>query len=303
MLSICIPVYNYNVFPFVTALLSQAEQLSCAFEILVWEDGSGAGHKKENRKLLNLDARLQYVEWEQNRGRSVIRNRLAEAAKFRYILFLDCDAALPDDRFLRRYADHWKEKAERQVICGGRLYPKQPEDPSLQLHWLYGSIKESQPVERRTMTPNSSFMTNNFLISRSIFSEVQFDEKLQGYGHEDTLFGWELQKLGIRIAHIDNPVIHEGLEASTVFLKKTIEGINNLHHLYQLVGKQDHWYREVKLLRIFHRLQNWRMTGLVYQVLDFLQKLIERQLHSSKPSLVLFDLYKLHRFLDRDRKQ
>lgn len=303
MLSICVPVYNYPVVPFVTTILSQAKQLSCDFEILVWEDGSSEAYKKENRRLLGLDTQLHYVEWEQNRGRSIIRNRLAEAASFRYILFLDCDAILPDLHFLKRYADHWNSELERQVICGGRIYPEQPHDPRLQLHWLYGSVKESQGVEARRVAPNSSFMTNNFLISRSIFTDIQFNEELRGYGHEDTLFGWELQKLGIEIEHIDNPVIHTGLESSSNFLKKTNEGIDNLYRLYRLMGRGSLWWKAIKLLRIFHRLQQWRIKEMVYWVLTPLQKPIERQLHSAKPSLVAFDLYKLYRFLDRARKQ
>ncbi|MBX2870751.1 MAG: glycosyltransferase [Saprospiraceae bacterium] len=303
MLSICIPVYNYHVLPLVMALLAQAKQLPIDFEILVWEDGSSEKSKIGNRKLANIDPRLHYVEWQENSGRSMIRNRLADAAKFRYLLFLDCDADLPDNQFLSRYANHWNLQVEQQVVCGGRIYPEQPVDDDLQLHWWYGTLKESQPVARRRSAPNSSFMTNNFLISRSIFEHIRFNEQLQGYGHEDTIFGWELQKQKIRIEHIDNPVIHAGLEPASVFLQKTNEGINNLHRLYKLMGKESTWFKEIKLLRLFGRLQQWGIAGITHWILNLLQKPIERQLHSSKPSLVLFDLYKLYRFLDRDRKE
>ncbi|NET33004.1 MAG: glycosyltransferase family 2 protein [Cyanothece sp. SIO1E1] len=302
MLSICIPVYNYNVLRLVSALLTQAQALPVQFEILVWEDGSEEGQKVENRKLVELDPKVQYVEWEKNRGRSIIRNRLAEAAKFPYLLFMDCDADLPDDHFLHRYAELLKEPIQKQVICGGRIYPKRPREASLQLHWLYGSLKESQPVERRRLAPNSSFMTNNFLITRSIFEGIQFNEDMQGYGHEDTLFGWELQKKELQIEHIDNPVIHAGLETSSEFLTKTEQGVGNLHRLYKLIGEHNSWINEIKLLRVFNRLKSWRATGITYWMLHFFQKPIERQLHSSKPSLLAFDLYKLYRFLDQDRR-
>ncbi len=302
MLSICIPVFNYNVLGLVSTLLTQAQALPVEFEILVWEDGSKEEQKVENRKLVELDSRVHYVEWEKNRGRSIIRNRLAEAAQFPYLLFMDCDAALPDDDFLKRYAEYLTEPLKRQVICGGRIYPKRPEDAHLQLHWLYGTLKESQPVERRRLAPNSSFMTNNFLVSRDIFESIQFNEDLQGYGHEDTLFGWELQKQRIQIEHIGNPVIHAGLETSSEFLEKTTQGIGNLHRLHNLIGEQNSWINEIKLLRVFSRLQGWRVTGITYRLLHLLQKPIEKQLHSAKPSLLAFDLYKLYRFLDHDRR-
>lgn len=302
MLSICIPVYNYNVLSLVTALLLQAKGLPLEFEILVWEDGSREDQKVENRRLLDLDPRIQYVEWEKNRGRSMIRNQLAEAAQFPYLLFMDCDADLPDDHFLDRYVEYLKEPVERQVICGGRIYPERPQEANLQLHWLYGTRKESQPVEGRRLAPNSSFMTNNFMISRSIFQDIQFNEDMQGYGHEDTLFGWELQKKQLQIQHIDNPVIHAGLETSSEFLAKTVQGVGNLHRLYKLIGEHNSWINEIKLLRVFNRLQSWRATGITYWILHFFQKPIEKRLHSAKPSLLAFDLYKLYRFLDQDRR-
>ena len=169
MLSICIPVYNEEVVVLVSELLRQAQQLPVDFEILVWEDGSQEEYKLNNRTLADLDSRLQYVEWQQNQGRSIIRNRLAQAARYRYLLFLDCDAKLPDDQFLARYQAAWQEELDPQVICGGRVYPDRPEEASLQLHWLYGTRKESRPVERRQQAPTASFMTNNFLLSKSIF--------------------------------------------------------------------------------------------------------------------------------------
>ncbi len=302
MLSICIPVYNYNVLRLVQALLTQAKRLSVDFEILVWEDGSLEERKVDNRKLVDIDPRVQYVEWAENRGRSIIRNRLAEAARFSYLLFMDCDAVLPDEHFLGRYLERLAEPAKRRVVCGGRIYPARPQDASLQLHWLYGSLKESQPAVHRRLAPNSSFMTNNFLISRSIFEDIGFNEALEGYGHEDTLFGWELQKLQIQIEHIENPVVHAGLETSSVFMKKTVEGIHNLHRLYEQMRQNNSWLEEIKLLRVFKRLQAWHLSGVTYWILTFLQLAIERRLHSAKPSLIAFDLYKLYHFLDRDRK-
>lgn len=303
MLSICIPVYNYQVVVLVTQLLEQAHQLEVDFEILVWEDGSSEENKQENRKLSGIDDCVQYVEWEENRGRSIIRNRLAEAARYRYLLFLDCDALVPDNQFLARYYDSMDERVGQQVVCGGRVYPPKPTEPELQLHWLYGSIKESQDVERRSLSPNASFMTNNFLISRSIFEIISFNEELVGYGHEDTLFGWELQKRQIEIKHIDNPVIHEGLESAASFLQKTEEGIRNLYHLHQRMINETGWHKEIKLLRLFHRLKQWRIAAITFRLLTVIQPFVSRQVRSGQPSLVLFDLYKLYYLLERDRKE
>lgn len=301
MLSICIPVYNYEVVVLVTELLRQAQQLQLDFEILVWEDGSTEEHKQANRSLARLHAQVHYVEWEDNRGRSIIRNRLAAAAHYRYLLFMDCDAYLPDDQFLARYQLAWEEEVDKQVICGGRVYPSQPEEASLQLHWRYGTTKESQSAAQRQQWPNRSFMTNNFLISKSIFVELAFNEALKGYGHEDTLFGWDLQKKGIQIKHIENPVVHVGMESAAVFLEKTKEGVANLHRLYNLLGEEERWYAEVSLLKFFLNLKQWHLAKTVFYLLSLCSGPIERQLKTAKPSLVLFDLFKLYHLLQQDQ--
>jgi hypothetical protein len=40
---------------------------------------------------------------------------------------------------------------------------------------------------------------------------------IEGYGHEDTIFGCNLRRLGYRIKDIDNPVVHLGLNTTDKF--------------------------------------------------------------------------------------
>ena len=84
-------------------------------------------------------------------------------------------------------------------------------------HWKYGSLREQSSVEQRNLKPYHSFMTNNFLIPKSIFLAIRFEEALTQYGHEDTLFGMELQRRGVPIVHLANPLRHGGLEAEGKF--------------------------------------------------------------------------------------
>ena len=57
------------------------------------------------------------------------------------------------------------------------------------------------------------------------FKKISFNERLSGYGHEDTLFGYELNKNNIQIHHIDNPVLNGHLDTNEAFLLKTEEGL------------------------------------------------------------------------------
>ena len=99
-LSICIPVYNQDVTSLVHELHRQASRSSCAFEILLMEDGS-TSFLEENSTLGSLES-VRYVRLPQNVGRSAIRNRLADEARYEYLIFMDCDVFPQDDSFLER---------------------------------------------------------------------------------------------------------------------------------------------------------------------------------------------------------
>ncbi len=302
MLSICIPVFNFEVGSLVTDLLAQAKALHDDFEILLWEDGSTESYRQKNRYLKDLDSRIAYKELAENIGRSRIRNQLAAAAQYEHLLFLDCDAALVDATFLANYQARFTNQHHPYVICGGRVYPPQPADANYQLHWKYGTQKESQSATDRLRSPNASFMTNNFLVSKSIFERIQFNEELRGYGHEDTLFGWDLKRHNIRIDHIENPVCHIGLVSTEEFLTKTAEGVANLAKLYQLLGTEKPWYEDIKLLKMQLLLQEWQLSTLAYSLLKPGRHFIRRQLFAADPSLRLFDFYKLYLLLAAIRK-
>ena len=115
------------------------------------------------------------------------------------------------------------------VICGGTLYnDSAPGDPDKILRWKYGRIREQKKAAERNKHPHSNFSTFNFLIEKSVFSKIRFNEELKQYGHEDTLLGYQLKKAGINVLHIDNGLIHEGVESNREFLNKTKLGIENL---------------------------------------------------------------------------
>ena len=60
--------------------------------------------------------------------------------------------------------------------------------------------------------PYHSFKSNNFLIRKSIFSKIRFNENITSYGHEDTQLSLEFKKNKIKILQIDNVVYHDGIE-------------------------------------------------------------------------------------------
>ena len=308
MLSILIPTYNYDITKLVTELHRQAEDQFIDFEIIVMEDGSN--QKIEKNQLISQLKFCRYIILPENIGRSAIRNKLADEAKFEYLLFLDCDAEVCSAQFIERYLAFCSPDC---VVIGGTAYDPNETNPDFSLRLKYGRKREARNAIEREMLEHknndkqrslslsirgegvsvrSNFATFNFLISKTIFNRVRFDESIRGYGHEDMLFGHQLHQLGFYFTHIDNPLIHKGLDSNIVFLKKTEEGTRNLFLLYK-TGKYPFLTHESKLLDTFIKIKKWNLVCLFSFKLFFTKKLIHSQLCSKNPSLFLYDWYKI----------
>ena len=295
MLSILIPVYNFEINKLVDDLLSQAIDAQIVFEILCFDDGSTAYFKNKNKRLNELKY-VNYVELPENLGRSKIRNELAKAAKYEYLLFMDCDSKVVSTDYILKYIKYLKPDT---LLYGGRIYDQMPpSDPQLKLHWHYGIQREQVDYKIRQKQPYHAFQTNNFLVPKKVFSGIWFEEHLKQYGHEDTLFGFELKNRQIPLLHIDNPLEHIGLESADVFLSKTEKGIQNLIKL-----SQEYSFVSTKLLRAYQ----WSMsTGLKYPVkwiFRIFKKKMEQNLRSDRLSLRCFDFYKLGMMVENGGKR
>lgn len=291
MLSILIPVYNFDIVEMVTELHKQAKTVSTDVEIIVLDDNSTIAYKDKNRQIIKLNT-VKLRELPKNIGRAKIRNTLADMAEGDFLIFIDCDSKIPDILFLKRYLECCDE--DSKAVYGGLTYSeKPPGNPELLLRWHYGVHREVCMAEERKKHPNRSFKTINFMISKSVFDTIRFDESLSRYGHEDTLFGFELKKRNIPVLHIDNPVIHIGLETATVFLKKTQQGIKNLHKIYYQRKADIELIEDIKLLRYYRKLEKAGIRRLAGGLFSLFRPTMEANLKSKKPNLRILDLYKL----------
>lgn len=297
MISICIPVYNTDVRELAEALHGQAERLDGDTEILLLDDRSDDTVRETNRAIRNLP-RVRYKELPANTGRSRIRNRLASLAEQDFLLFLDCDMQITNPDFLRHYADLIPSQ---EVVCGGHTYPPEPPAPEFILHWKAGCRRESVPASVRNRRPHHAFMTSNFLIRKEIFSRLTFSEYLNGYGHEDTLFGYQLKLLNIPVFHTDNPARHKGLEPADVFLEKTRQAIRNLLHIEQMIRHDDGFTHMIRVLRTRKTLRRLHLGGVYRHMFSCFRKGLENHLLGERPGLRMLDLYKLGVLLTDER--
>jgi len=288
MISVLIPVYNTPVVELVKEIHRQLNSLAQSAEIVVIDDASLPQYKMQNRSIENLSA-VTYKELPENIGRTKIRKLLSEAANGEWLVFIDGDSIIIEPSFLKNY--HHAFSTGSDVILGGRVYPtEKPKECFKVLHWKYGTTREN------VVKKQNGFLTNNFCIAKEVFSKLKFNIDLKGYGHEDTLLGIQLKQTGARVSYINNPVLHNGIEDSSVFIEKSLQAVHNLHILSNVIDERT-LRQHVKLYDQYCKLEQKGLTSAIKTIYHRSAKAIERNLKSCSPSLFLFDFYRLANFI------
>lgn len=281
MLSVLIPVYHYNASKLVHELVEQCNFSGIKFEILCQDDASNSPENFLNQEINPLSNCSFFVN-EINLGRGKNINSLAQKAKYNWLLIVDCDTFPAQNDFIQKYISAISNG--KSIFFGGILYEdKKPEKEQL-LRWYYGQKRE-----------NSAILTSNLLIKKEVFLKHPFDESIIKYGYEDLCFFSILKKKHFEIIQIENPTYHLNLETSEVFLNKTKTALENLVFLYtsKKISSEDS-----KIIKAFELLRKLKLTRFLSFLFRKNETKIERNLLSEKPSLLLFDLYKLGYFCE-----
>lgn len=272
MLSILIPTYNYDCSSLVYDLNSLCIQSGIEYEIVVGNDGS----TKNLQNLKNLTQTLKnfrFLDFKENRGRSIIRNTLAREAKYEKLLFIDSDMKVYKSDFIQQYI---KENAP--IVAGG-IKVLEDKNPTYILHKKYEKVRSTNIAT-----------TSNLLVRKDVFDEVRFIENVKKYGYEDIIFSHRLDKMyGIKFIY--NPLIHNGPIPTDVFIERITESTDVLIELY----KNDKYHKDIvessKLLRAYLKIR--KVKGLYILLFKLTREFIIKQLRSKNPSMFLMDLYKL----------
>jgi hypothetical protein len=158
------------------------------------------------------------------------------------------------------------------------------------LRWIYGRKREALTVNQRNKNVYLSFLTLNFLIHKDVFQSVSFNEDIPNMRHEDTLFSFELKKNDVPIKHIENPVYHYGLDDFDKALLKEHESLQALKNLIEN-GYLPTDY--VKLSKLFSKITKFKLKFFVAFGFKCVRPILLKNISSSNPSLILFDVYRL----------
>ncbi len=289
MISICIPIYNFDVRPLVGQLFKEIQSLNNGCEIICIDDDSDDYFKNINGNF--CDKCGEYVQLYENIGRAKIRNLFLKYAANDYLLFLDCDSIVANDNFVSNYLMCLSDKPN--VVCGGRVYPPERPETHFLLRWKYGHKRESKPASLRKRKPHKSFMTNNFVIHKSVLLNIQFEERISKYGHEDTLYGFMLHQNGIMVVHTDNSILNGELETNAEFLAKSDMALENLAFIIAQLNENREFVSNVTILRWYYRLKAFKLLFIVSLMHALFLKCFRKKLISGKACIRVFDMYKL----------
>lgn len=298
-LSILIPVHDYDASQLVIDFLHISQREGVEAEIIVADDASSTDIRTIG--LYPEDEHITYLRFDTNQGRARIRNLLAEVARAPFLLFVDCDAAIPQTFSLRAYLKPLEPleplkplalDSVASVICGGLRHPDVNPNPAATLRYKYERAADRhRSAAIRSQRPYAQLTFFSLLIRRDLFLDIRLDEACTDYGYEDTLFGVELQRRAVPILHIDNPLIHLGLESNATFLTKTETALHTLQHLAPQLQTGS------RLLQTVHRLHRLHLAGPVRILYRLTRPLLRRNLLSRHPLLPLFSFYKLGYYL------
>ncbi len=292
MLSVLIPVKNFDCSKLIKELHKQGETLGYPYEIIIAEDGTESDMLHLNSVADELRNSRRIVK-KINIGRAAIRNLLATEAQYHNLVFIDCDAVVEKADFLKTYAT---ALAGHKVVCGGMYHSESIPNKHCTLRYRYEKeADKARDARTRNKAPYDRFTSFNFAIDKELFSSILFDTSITRYGYEDVLFGKELEKRGVEILHIENRLLHSGLEKNDVFLEKTELALTTLSEIKDKIG-------DTPLLRTVDKLNRCHLVGLFMGYWKCNRKRLRKNLLGKSPSLLKFKIYKLGYYISLSRQ-
>lgn len=286
MLSILIPTYNTDITALVTSLLDQTRKAGVMYELIFCEDASTL--YQEQNSVLTALPNVRALKNESNLGRTATRSKLAKSAQYDWLLFLDADVLIANDEFIKNYLT--ASTSGDSIIVGGTSYVDIP-PKNKELRWKYGIKRESKNAELRMENP-SYIISQNILVKKEVFINLNI-VKSRRYGL-DNIFSYQVYHQKINVLHIDNPIVHTGLEDNLIFLDKSLQAIDTLIH-YEHSGMISTDF--TSLQKAYQKLRKLRLD-FVYPTIFSLFKLgIQNNIVSNRPSLFLFNLFRLNYYI------
>jgi len=190
LVSVIVPVYNSA--PTITICLESLIRQDCPaddLEIIAIDDGSTDG----SGTLIRSEANFSDVVWithPVNRGLAAARNSGICQARGEILIFLDADMTVQPD-FIRRHVERLNDPTVNGVMGRLRYAAGLPYDKYQR--YLYEGRRGARRRPAGQPLPFQFFLLGLTSLKKKVIETVGlFDERLTGYGGEDTEFAWRI---------------------------------------------------------------------------------------------------------------
>lgn len=233
VLSVLVPFYGSDPSELLRDLAERAEGLADSVEIVCADDASPDPRfgKAAVAVAAEAGAAVTVLLAGRNRGRSRIRNLLAEAARGTHVLFLDGDMLVERREFLADYIALIRSGPVGIAFGGFDMELGVDDDPAHDLHVWSSRRDHCLPAVERQRDPAKYAYTSNLLVRRDIMLGCPFSDAFRGWGWEDVDWAMRAMKLS-PIVQVDNPAVHRGFSSAEVLLGKYRESVANFGILY-----------------------------------------------------------------------
>ncbi|KPP83068.1 MAG: holdfast polysaccharide polymerase HfsG [Oceanicaulis sp. HLUCCA04] len=218
-LSVLIPFHGDDPASLLDALLEQADSDT---EIVLFDDGSPdtSVFERLSAHLAVATQNVRVLRSDTNLQRSGARNALADAADGEWLLYLDADMEIPAG-FLPRWVRLIKD-ADFDAAYGGYTLPE-AQAGRYAVHAGLARAGDVNDAAARSRRGASAFAGSNMAVRAELMARIRFDETYRGWGWEDVDWAVRAGRAG-RLAHVDNPAGHGGLQSVDSLLAKFAEG-------------------------------------------------------------------------------
>ncbi|MGV0925301.1 glycosyltransferase family 2 protein [Empedobacter tilapiae] len=296
MISILIPIYNWNITDLALRLSQQIFAINTEIEVIFYDDCSTDKLLIEINRNVVKKYGFNYISSIQNRGIADALNYLESLAKYDWLLYLDADVFPVQNDFIFNYLSVIGK--QNRIYCGGILYQnKEPSEGTLR--WRYGRKYEVQTKEIANENPYLNFKACNFLVHKVVIQCYPFESNNgKEYAAVDTLFGLKLKNTSIEIEFIENRVYHLGLETNEIYVGKAC-------FYAKSIAKEFIRKTELDGIRLvsFYKKQPLFLLNIYGWVYRNFKTKITQNLVSNNPSLTLFQFYKFGLFLEELKKE
>ncbi|MEN5229650.1 glycosyltransferase family 2 protein [Brevundimonas naejangsanensis] len=212
VLSVLMPFLRDDPSELLRMLDREAQIVDGRAELIILDDGTAdpALTARLTALIDDLSLPARIITLDANEGRSKGRNRLAEAARGWFLLFLDSDMRPDHPRFLSDWVD-LAVKDDPAVAFGGFSLLQAPNDARFAVHRQMAARSDCIPADQRALQPEKYVFTSNLLVRREVFDTESFDAGFSGWGWEDVEWAMRVSRR-FTVTHIDNPATHMGLD-------------------------------------------------------------------------------------------